>query len=189
MTNQLDNHTVIEKDNLVSKEIARHYQNTFQQHGSTPKGVGWPNALTTNRLYDRMLRVIDNLYGIEYPTILDVGCGYGGLLDYIKNKKIKVDYTGLDILDDMIKAAKKRHPNKKFYQGDLLALYNTIGTFDYVVCNGVLTAKNENDLYTMINFAKTLIKKCLAVVVWVLLLIFVLPMQSGMLVKIFIEIH
>lgn len=145
--------------NPVTKELLKYYRDTLQRHGTNPRGVGWPNELETNIRYDRMLRVMDELYGVNHPSLLDVGCGYGGLIDYIQKKKLQVNYTGLDALGDMIEEAAQLHPNENFYQGDLLDMYDRIGTFDYVVCNGILTLKNDNDLDTMMQFTKTLIRQ------------------------------
>ncbi|PIS05186.1 MAG: hypothetical protein COT81_02505 [Candidatus Buchananbacteria bacterium CG10_big_fil_rev_8_21_14_0_10_42_9] len=58
---------------------------------------------------------------IEFvPTgakILDLGCGNGRLLDALTDTK--VNYTGLDISEPIIQAAKKRYPKAKFIVGDI----------------------------------------------------------------------
>jgi SAM-dependent methyltransferase len=44
--------------------------------------------------------------------VLDLGCGSGRLLDYLKRDfKGKFEYMGVDYAKNMIKVAKKRHPN------------------------------------------------------------------------------
>jgi 2-polyprenyl-3-methyl-5-hydroxy-6-metoxy-1,4-benzoquinol methylase len=56
-------------------------------------------------------------------SILDFGCGYGALIEYLKSKYISFSYTGYDISEEMINQAKKYlliltlllHPAKNLY--------------------------------------------------------------------------
>ena len=43
-------------------------------------------------------------------SLLDVGCGVGGFYGFLKERDVRVDYTGIDICEDMIRAAKQDYP-------------------------------------------------------------------------------
>ncbi len=59
-----------------------------------------------------------NLDGIAKPSVLDLACGQGVLARALPPK---VPYTGIDLADSLIEAAKKRNKasNQRFYVGDV----------------------------------------------------------------------
>lgn len=76
-----------------------------------------------------------NVADIPSPRILDVGCGDGALLQPLRKHCPSLDYLGVDLSNDMIAAAQRRHKrllNKasaqvRFEQRDL---FDVSGTFD-----------------------------------------------------------
>lgn len=69
-------------------------------------------------------------------SVLDVGCGSGDLVPYLRNLKIG-RYLGIDIYEPAIKIAKKKYPNENFIVGDLLK--KKFHRFDFVICSGALS--------------------------------------------------
>jgi 2-polyprenyl-3-methyl-5-hydroxy-6-metoxy-1,4-benzoquinol methylase len=59
-------------------------------------------------------------YALFNPTasVLDVGCGKGGLYHYLKQVNPDIQYFGLDISENAVNAATKRFPNLSFQQLD-----------------------------------------------------------------------
>lgn len=51
-------------------------------------------------------------------SILDVGCGYGGLLDLLP-ATWRGEYVGVDISPDLIAEARRLHPDRKFVWHDM----------------------------------------------------------------------
>ena len=126
----------------VSKILRDHYEKAFLQYGANSKGVDWgENEERQHLRYDNMLSVIGNI-NTEAPSILDIGCGYGGLLDYANRKGVALHYTGIDIVKNMILWARDAFPNATFIVGDIFET-NIENHFDYVVCNGILTLKTR----------------------------------------------
>ena len=77
--------------------------------------------------------------GIESGcSVLDIGCGFGDFYSYLKEQKIDVSYTGVDIAPVLIDGAKKQHPNLKFELRDFLKDKFSPQSFDYIVCSQVL---------------------------------------------------
>lgn len=54
-------------------------------------------------------------------SILDAGCGYGRLLDILP-AEWDGRYVGVDLAQDFIHLARRRHPGKQFIVGNLLSL-------------------------------------------------------------------
>jgi ubiquinone/menaquinone biosynthesis C-methylase UbiE len=73
-------------------------------------------------------------------TLLDVACGTGIHLNYLKNY---FDCEGLDLDEKMLEAAKNKLPEMKFHQGNMLD-FNLGRQFDVITC-----------LFSSIGYVKT----------------------------------
>lgn len=117
-------------------------------------------------MYDRTADLYDTIYSFknykkEVTTIhqliqqhkrapgkdlLDVACGTGGHITYLKN-----DYSveGLDISRPMLKLAAEKHPDVVFHQGDMVK-FKLNKRYDVITCLfsaiGHLKTKNKLDL-------------------------------------------
>src|SRR4051812_45275876 len=101
----------------ISEELRQHYSEKFSSHGPSSEGVDWGSDETKLLLrYDKMLSVLNPAEG-ERPSLLDVGCGYGGLQTFALGKQIELDYTGIDIAQNMIEWARANVPSGNFIQG------------------------------------------------------------------------
>jgi len=143
-------------EELIEK-LGAHYNETFEKHGATEKGVDWgPDPADHILRLDRMLAVADRGF-VAQPSLLDVGCGYGSLYERMLKKGDKLSYTGVDLSNAMIELARARHPEAKWMACNVLDLPSEPQA-DYVVCNGVLTQKLSNSQSSMDAFLKRLVK-------------------------------
>jgi len=145
-------------DNII-KTFKENYTATFAKHGATPEGVYWLNQERMNLRHKKMLQIMDNdLFENETPTLLDIGCGYGDLLNYIKANDLNIKYSGIDLVEDMINHAQSKHPDSQFECVNALDIPEDC-QYDYVVCNGILTCKYDRSALEMTEFMKVLIAK------------------------------
>ena len=144
----------------VSKLFKEHYEKTFSEFGASSRGVDWGKDEDVLLRYEKMLSVIRSKPA-QSVSMLDVGCGYGGLLDYAVNRDIEIYYTGIDVAKNMIAHAKLHYENGIFFEGDVLH-HSLDRRFDYVVCNGVLTQKLATTIAEMDQFANALIHRMFA---------------------------
>jgi 2-polyprenyl-3-methyl-5-hydroxy-6-metoxy-1,4-benzoquinol methylase len=143
----------------ISTLLGNHYRRKFEEHGATPEGVDWgPNPEHHRLRLARMLAVLELGQPEARPSLLDVGCGYGSLLDLIKERKLPLTYMGIDICESMIEAAKARHPDAEWLVGDILEM-RVNGPFDYVVCNGILTQKLDVSIRDMDHFMQAIVTR------------------------------
>jgi 2-polyprenyl-3-methyl-5-hydroxy-6-metoxy-1,4-benzoquinol methylase len=75
--------------------------------------------------------------------ILDVGCGNGGLARLLC-KESGIAYTGIDISEAALAAARSAAPNANFISADAEQPPSNIGTFDVLVFNEVLYYMNPD---------------------------------------------
>jgi SAM-dependent methyltransferase len=145
----------------ITRQFKQHYFKKFAEFGATPRGVDWNRKEDVELRQDILLNVIlpEATPKNKQITILDVGCGYGGLYWYAKDKKqLKLRYTGIDVAENMIEYAAPKAPEAEFICQDIFDFPDKT-RFDYVVCNGILTQKLTASIKDMDKFAYKLIKK------------------------------
>lgn len=135
--------------------LKKYYKNQFKKYGPTLNGVGWSKKKKSTKRYKVLLKILKFKSKKKIFSILDVGCGYGKLIDYLP-KNFKYNYTGIDIVQDMIEYAKKKNQSKNcnFYKKDILKITKK---YDFIICNGVFTLKNNLNEKKMREF----VLKCL----------------------------
>jgi SAM-dependent methyltransferase len=112
------------------------------EHGDTHQGVGYTGTAAAARdRYALMLEVVRERG--QSISILDFGCGLAHLLDYIKSRPemAKLDYTGLDLSEKYLIAARKRHPLANFISINILQDDAALPDFDYIILNGIFNFK------------------------------------------------
>jgi SAM-dependent methyltransferase len=99
------------------------------------------NRIKWNQFYLSERTVIGHLKPRFNTSILDVGCGCGGLGFALKEKFSVLNYTGVEINKLAAEAAIKMNPTAKFYCGDILDLSSTVlkeKTFDIAFSLGCI---------------------------------------------------
>jgi len=74
---------------------------------------------------------------------LDVGCGIGDLYPFLLAKFGEVDYTGIDIVNEVIAFAAQKYPQARFWCRDILQ-DKVEEKFDYVLMSGVFNKAIPN---------------------------------------------
>jgi SAM-dependent methyltransferase len=89
----------------ILTDVADYYSARLAQHGATPRGVDWNGGESQILRFEQLTKII---FRPENFSLNDLGCGYGALLDYMKNKYRDFFYTGCDISGEMIISAQKK---------------------------------------------------------------------------------
>ncbi|MGA7193894.1 MAG: class I SAM-dependent methyltransferase [Anaerolineales bacterium] len=128
------------------EQVKSYFRKRIEEHGASPRGVDWNSDESQNTRFDQLLKIIE----MESFSILDYGCGYGALADYIEQKGFHADYFGFDILESAIEIARKTQNNKShrtfFTEKDQLPIC------DYVVASGVFNVRGEQSFETWTNY-------------------------------------
>jgi 2-polyprenyl-3-methyl-5-hydroxy-6-metoxy-1,4-benzoquinol methylase len=144
----------------ITQLLKDYHHKVFSVHGATAKGVDWNDEYEVLLRYDKMLKVVEmDFYdGPERPTLLDVGCGWGGMEKRALDLVLPIDITGVDVVEEMILHAKGEFPVFTFKAADVFAMEET-EAYDFVVCNAILTQKHDVSIPEMERFSKRLISK------------------------------
>lgn len=127
------------------QELVNHYEQCLERHGATPQGVDWPNPQDLTTRFKVMLDVCQVVSPDKTIDLLDLGCGYGALLEYINNSGYhqRVNYRGIDLSAKMIQAAIDKFGASYFEQRDILVNKLPSASVDFIVMNGLFTEKRS----------------------------------------------
>jgi len=123
--------------------VAKLVEDLFVLHGDSHQGLGYPKPDGFRERYRVYLDV--TRFGPQPGApalIVDVGCGTGRLLDEIKAAgRTDLRYRGVDLSEQMLKAARAKHPGAEFVQGDTLDGADVWADADYAVFGGLFTCR------------------------------------------------
>ncbi|MEM9202303.1 MAG: class I SAM-dependent methyltransferase [Actinomycetota bacterium] len=141
--------------------LVRHYEACFARHGATAAGVDWPDEAGAALRYDVMLDLIrHDPLAPTTPTLLDFGCGAGGLLEHLRADALgeHIAYRGHDLSARYIEYCRQTYPDVEFTIGDVLDGYE-LAPVDYVVANGVFTERLSLGHDAMFAFMVSVLSK------------------------------
>lgn len=126
-------------NNKLLDQINQYYKSKFDQHGKSPQGVDWNGEESQLLRFHQFLDLFSNG---ERFSIIDLGCGYGALYDFLSKEGFKFEYHGYDLVNGMIEKATESNKasNAKFTVGSAIE-----GSADYCVASGILNVKSETD--------------------------------------------
>lgn len=97
--------------------------------------VGWMSRGSQELRFDVFIENVNP----SGKKLLDAGSGAGDLFGYLQQKEIECDYTGVDILPQMVRRALKSYPEGNFLLSDLLKTSEfEKKSFDIVFCSGAM---------------------------------------------------
>jgi SAM-dependent methyltransferase len=117
--------------------VKSYFDKRIQEHGASPRGSDWNSETSQNTRFDQLLKVVET----QSFSLLDYGCGYGALADYLDSKSFDADYYGYDILESAIETARKAHldqPRRSFFTDK-----SKLPVCDYTVASGIFNFRGE----------------------------------------------
>lgn len=146
---------------MDKRKIIEYFEGLLAKHGDNYLALDW-NSPESQKVRFHVFQEIF-VYGRKAANIsvLDVGCGFGDLYGFFKANgaldRHKISYTGYDIADKLIGAAKKKYPEAKFEHKDILEEVN-IAKFDYIFCSGVFNIRTA-DLESHLEVVKAMLMR------------------------------
>ena len=117
--------------------VKSYFDQRIREHGASPRGSDWNSETSQNTRFEQLLKVV------EMPSfsILDYGCGYGALADYLDARGSEADYYGYDILESAIETARQTHRNKP--RRTFFTDKAQLPVCDYTVASGIFNFRGE----------------------------------------------
>ncbi len=124
----------------MSKQILdtvnKYYTEKIIEHGVSPKGVDWNGQESQELRFQQLASVIKEDSGF---SLLDFGCGYGALLDYLQPRKGSFRYHGFDISEEMIRQGRQHHPESPDVTWATVMDANE--QYDYSILSGIFNVR------------------------------------------------
>lgn len=130
----------------------RYYTERIADYGLDVRSVDW-GSRRSQALRFSVLAELEDLQG---RSVLDVGCGTGDLLAWLRAAGLSVDYTGLDITAAMVEASRARFPDARFATGDLHdPPADLLAQYDVVVASGIFAYRpHDTEAYVASTVAR-----------------------------------
>ena len=125
---------------IIRKQIDA-YRPNFLEHGDTPRGTYQNNTTTQNERFGRLLRHLEE-YGPEHFSVCDVGCGMADLHRYMNANAISHDYTGIEIVPEMVEQTRSKYPDIEVLDVDLQT-HDFRSVFDFCVLSGTFNLPGD----------------------------------------------
>jgi len=87
-----------------------YYDPLLRKHGASYRGMGWVSDQLQTMRFEAMFAIAD----ITNASVLDIGCGAAGFLDWLTQRGYTGRYTGIDLQGKMIELARAQHPRSKY---------------------------------------------------------------------------
>jgi SAM-dependent methyltransferase len=111
--------------------LVESYRDSFFKHGRRPEALQWSEEGQLFRF-----RKLAEIADLTNHRVLDLGCGLGNLYPFLLERFGNVDYTGIDIVPEMVVAASASYPQAQFRCLDILST-DLDRNFDYVLISGL----------------------------------------------------
>jgi len=126
---------------LVHARVSAYYTAKLREHGPTPKGVDWRDQESQEERFANLMKVVED---DSSGTLVELGCGYGALYDYLRRLNLNFTYHGYDISEEMVAAAKNLHA------GASAATFEVGGVprerSDYCVASGIFNVRLDTSI-------------------------------------------
>jgi SAM-dependent methyltransferase len=120
------------KDGIL-EAVGDYYGNKLAEHGPTPRGVDWNDIASQRVRHRQFLRLL-----AEDPdaSVLDMGCGYGDFLQFLRAAGHRGHYIGCDVAAPMVEAARQLHGEASDHS--FMVGVAPEGGADYAIGSGIL---------------------------------------------------
>lgn len=117
---------------------------------ANPKILGW--GCREDQLTRFQAMVSQEVFSNR--TILDIGCGFADFYGYLKSLSIPCRYIGVDMMEEFVGYSRESYPDAEFICCDFMTQPERLPQADYVVSNGTMNFKLEDNLSYTEKFLK-----------------------------------
>jgi SAM-dependent methyltransferase len=126
-------------------EAAAYYASKLAAHGSTPQGVDWNGTVSHETRHRQFLYLLS---GDTNASVIDLGCGFGDFLRFLRAAGFRGRFIGYDIAPSMIEKARALYGESEDHQWRIGAEPADIS--DFAIASGIFNVKGDvsNETWT-----------------------------------------
>lgn len=122
-------------DSEILSQVSAYYGSKLKLHGASPRGVDWNSAESQALRFSQLAKLLPEH---EPFSILDFGCGYGALADYLESTGRRCTYIGYDVNESMILTARDLHRGAGHA---FTSLAEELAAADFVLASGIFNVR------------------------------------------------
>lgn len=122
----------------TQEKLNKYFADKLDEFGATPRGVDYNGPEAQWVRFGQLVRVIDPAQPF---TVLDYGCGYGAMFDYMQGRSWQFEYWGVDLIEKMVIAGRETH--KDFPNAHFTTDENQVPGADYLLAGAIFNIKME----------------------------------------------
>jgi len=138
------------------RDILNHYEWRIDPACESYEVLDWASAASQHARFE----VLADSVELAGRRLLDVGCGLGDLWAFLKRRGVEVEYVGVDLLEKMVEAARRRQPDATFVHADLFdpaaPCPFAAQSFDVIFCSGIFNLNLGNNLAFLVSAVRRL---------------------------------
>jgi SAM-dependent methyltransferase len=139
-------------EHRILSEVAQYYSAKLEAYGPTPQGVDWNGSESHQLRHRQFLRLLtDN----PDASVIDLGCGFGDFLTFLRDNGHQGPFTGYDIAASMIERARELHgegEDRRWHVGA-----EPHETADFAIASGIFNVKGDVPDDTWIDYVRNTI--------------------------------
>ena len=123
-------------------KVAEYYSEKISQYGATPQGVDWNGEASQAIRFDQLCNLLPSENNAKF-SLIDLGCGYAALHDFLSLRYSNFSYHGYDISEEMVIEANKRLEN--IASAHVICAADIAESADYAIASGIFNVMLETD--------------------------------------------
>lgn len=125
-------------DEADRADYVERYEARLREFGYSPETLGWgKHGRQEVRFSVLAAAALANPAG----SVLDCGCGFADLYDFLRARGWNGTYVGVDISSGLLAEARTRHPELRLIEADATSDKASLPLSDYVIASGVFNAE------------------------------------------------
>jgi SAM-dependent methyltransferase len=118
-------------------DFIRRYEKRLEEYGYSPETLGWG---VHGRQEVRFAVLAE--FALQQPnsSVLDVGCGFCDLYEFLTKHEWRGHYTGVDVVPGLLSVARQRHPSLDVRELDITDQSAELDEYDFVIASGIFNA-------------------------------------------------
>jgi len=123
------------------KRVVNRFNESFEKFGPVGKGVDYNSDEAQSLRFEQLEKLLP---ADEEFSLVDYGCGYGALIDFLRTRGHRFRYSGYDLSEPLISHARDAYGD----QGDLRFTSDLaeLEPADYCIACGVFNIKLDMDV-------------------------------------------
>jgi SAM-dependent methyltransferase len=122
----------------ILSEVVAYYTSKLEAHGATPQGVDWNGVDSHEQRHSQFLRLLG---GSPDASVIDLGCGFGDFLRFLRTAGHRGRFIGYDVAPGMIGKARELHGESDDRQWRTGAEPAEVA--DFAIASGIFNVKGD----------------------------------------------